>query len=158
VLTNNPPFDVQLEKLNKYSFLTAGVGEGTDEKAIGYSTASYGLGAMGLPGDFSSSSRFVRADFVRKNSVTNSDELSSVGQFFHIMSSVGVVKGACKDGEGRDHFTVYTSCMNTDKGRYYYTTYGNRRISCVDMHRCSLDGEALQRFSLLDNQDVFFQV
>lgn len=157
VLTNNPPFEIQLENLRKYSDLTSEYKEIAEEKDPPYASASYGLGALGLPGDPSSSSRFVRAAFVRKNSVSENDELSSVGQFFHLLSSVEAPKGICKNERGALHFTRYSSCVNTDLGLYYYTTYENRRITCVDMHKTDLDGEKLCRHRLLERQSVEYQ-
>lgn len=157
VLTNNPPFEVQLENLKKYSHLTAQNKEISKENYTPYSSVSYGLGALGLPGDVSSPSRFVRAAFGRKNSVSEDDVLSSVGQFFHLLSSVEVARGVCKTDEGRLHFTRYSSCVNTDLGLYYYTTYENRRISCVDMHRTDLDGERISRYMLSETQSIEYQ-
>lgn len=157
VLTNNPPFPCQLENLKNYRDLKThnpkapGVSEDT------HTLYSYGLGALGLPGDVSSKSRFARADFVRKNALSEKSELFSVEQFFHLLSSVEVIKGTCKTDEGKEHFTVYSSCMNTERGLYYYTTYGNRRISCVDMRKTELNGKSLSRYKLLENQDVLYQ-
>ncbi len=157
VLTNNPPLKYQLENLEKYWGLKPDNDGASENTEAPYSSASYGLGAVGLPGDVSSKSRFVRAAFFRKNSVSDEGELNSVGQFFHLLSSVEVARGICKTDEGKEHFTVYSSCINTERALYYYTTYGNRRISCVDMRRCDLDGEKISRFNLTKKQNVFYQ-
>ncbi len=157
VLTNNPPLIYQLENLKNYRELKTENNGFSDNTDTPYSSYSYGLGALGLPGDVSSKSRFVRADFLRKSSVSEEGELSSVGQFFHLLSSVEVARGICKTDEGKEHFTVYSSCINTERGLYYYTTYENRQISCVDMHKCNLEGEKISRFKLLESQNVFHQ-
>ena len=80
-----------------------------------------------------------------------------MSQFFHLLGSVEVSRGICLNPQGRVHFTVYSSCINTDKGLYYYTTYDNQQISCVDMHRCDLEGRELYRFPLVTEQQVFCQ-
>ena len=98
---------------------------------------------MGLPGDLSSQSRFVRAAFVRMNSVSGDSEEESIAQFFHILGSVDQQRGCCKLGDGKYEITLYTSCCNADKGIYYYTTYDNHQISGVDMHKADLDGAEL---------------
>ena len=158
VLTNNPPFDRQLDNLKRYDHLKTYNPEGLDtDKIGGCSSYSYGLGALGLPGDVSSASRFVRASFGRKNSASDGDELSSVGQIFHLLSSVEVVRGTCKTDEGKEHFTVYSSCMDTARGRYYYVTYGSRQITCVDMYKCDLDCQKVSRFDLMNEESIFFQ-
>ena len=53
--------------------------------------------------------------------------------------------------------TVYSSCMNTDKGIYYYTTYENAQINAIDMHRENLDGEKLISYELIKEQQINYQ-
>ena len=118
---------------------------------------SRGMGAMGLPGDLSSVSRFVRAAFVKCNSVSGDGEDESVSQFFHILGSVEQPRGCVRLPDGRDVITVYTSCINTQKGIYYYTTYENRSICAVDMHRCQLDGPALYTYPLEKEARIYRQ-
>ena len=101
------------------------------------------MGAIGLPGDASSSSRFVRAAFNKMNSVYQNSEQKRVSQFFHILGSVGQLRGAVQLKSGAYEYTVYTSCCNTRKGIYYYTTYDNSTVRSVDMHSVELDGEEL---------------
>ncbi len=155
VLTNNPPFEYQLRNLRKYKDLRNDNSGAVRDYTLPYSAYSQGLGAVGLPGDVSSMSRFVRASFLRENSVSEGDENSSVSQFFHILSGVEMVRGACLTDEGTLDFTLYTSCMNLTRGRYYYTAYTNRRLSCIDMHKTDLNLSELSRFPLRTNEDVF---
>jgi hypothetical protein len=75
---------------------------------------SLGMGALGLPGDFSSASRFVRAFFVKENSVANKNEKDSVNQFFHILNSVAMPKGCVWTKKGFE-YTRYSSCCNMVK-------------------------------------------
>lgn len=147
VLTNNPPFDYQLFALNNYMALSPDSPQNTFSKELDLKTYSRGMGGIGLPGDLSSQSRFIRAAFVRANSISKKDESSSVSQFFHILGSVDQPRGCCELGD-KYEITIYTSCMNADKGIYYYNTYDNRRISAVDMHRENLDGSELSRYPI----------
>ena len=103
------------------------------------------MGALGLPGDLSSASRFVRVAFTKMNSVSGTSEMESVSQFFHILGSVEQQRGCCELEEGKYEITIYTSCCNATRGIYYYTTYDNHQITAVDMHRCDLDAAALVR-------------
>ncbi len=155
VMTNNPPFPRQLENLEKYTALRTD--NGNAMSLLPEEFYCQGLGAVGLPGDVSSMSRFVRIAFGRRNSVCDRDETSSVSQFFHLLSSVEMVKGTCLTDAKTWDYTVYTSCANADKGLYYYTTYGNRRINCVDMHRVDLDGEVLYRYPLKLSEEISYQ-
>ncbi len=157
VLTNEPPFDMQLFNLNNYMRLSPKQPENSFSDALNLGTYSRGMGGLGLPGDLSSMSRFVRAAFTKLNSLSGSDEAESVGQFFHILGSVEQVRGCCEVAQDKYEITIYTSCFNADKGVYYYTTYNNRRITAVDMHRENLDSDSLARYPMLDKEDVLRQ-
>lgn len=154
VLTNNPPFDKQLQQLEKYKTLSP-----KEPASSGVSKDAYsrGMGGVGLPGDLSSASRFVRASFVKRNSVSGESERSSVSQFFHILGSVDQQRGCCEVKPGEYEITIYTSCCNADKGIYYYTTYENHQITAVNMYRCDLSGNTLYRYPLIKDQQIRYQ-
>ncbi|MDY2510655.1 MAG: choloylglycine hydrolase, partial [Ruminococcus callidus] len=135
ILTNNPPFDEQLFQLNNYMHLSPKTPQNNFSKKLQLQTYSRGMGALGLPGDLSSQSRFVRASFVKMNSISGNTEYQSVSQFFHILGSVDQQRGCCEVSNGKYEITIYTSCCNVDKGIYYYTTYDNHQISGVDLYK-----------------------
>lgn len=154
VLTNNPDFPTQLHNLNSFMNLSPRAARNNFSEKLSFREYSRGMGAIGLPGDFSSQSRFVRGAFAALNSVCGDTEEESVGQFFHIMDTVGQPMGSCQVAEGAYERTLYTCCMNADKGIYYYTTYENRRISAIDMHRENLDSASLVRYPLIVDEDI----
>ncbi len=156
VMTNNPPFEYQLFNLNNYRNLSVDNGENRFSENVQLSSYCQGLGGLGLPGDVSSMSRFVRIAFGRENSVCCEDEISTVSQFFHLLASVSMNRGICRTTSGKWDITVYTSCINIDKGLYYYTTYDNQQISCVNMHNTNLDADFLIRFPLITEQQIRF--
>jgi len=80
-----------------------------------------------------------------------------VSQFFHILHSVEQQRGCCDVGGGKYEITIYTSCCNADRGIYYYTTYGNHRITAVDMHAEDLESMELVRYSLLGTEQICWQ-
>ena len=157
VLTNNPPFDEQLFNLNNYMRLSPRTPANTFAPGLELNAYSRGMGALGLPGDLSSQSRFVRVAFVRMNSRSGDSESESVSQFFHILGAVDQQRGCCDVGEGKYEITLYTSCCNADRGIYYYTTYDNHQISAVDMHRENLDGAELGRYPLIQGEQIRMQ-
>ena len=118
---------------------------------------SRGMGAIGMPGDLSSGSRFVRVAFTKMNSKSGETENESVSQFFHILGSVEQQRGCCEVDEGKYEITIYTSCCNATKGIYYYTTYENNQITAVDMHKENLKGESLVRYPLIQGQQIKMQ-
>lgn len=157
VLTNNPPFEYQLFNLNNYRGLQVDNGENTFSEDLVLREYCQGIGAIGLPGDVSSMSRFVRMTFGRAHSVCEDTEAASVSQFFHLLSSVEMERGICRTREGKWDITVYSACINTDKGLYYYTTYDNRQITCIDMYKTDLDGNCVSRYPLMLEQQIRYQ-
>ena len=157
VLTNNPPFDKQMFNLNNYMHLSAKSPENSFSKNLNLTTYSRGMGALGLPGDLSSQSRFVRVAFTKMNSISGDGEMESVSQFFHILNSVDQQRGCCELDDGKYEITLYTSCCNTDKGIYYYTTYNNHQITAVDMHRENLDRNELICYTLITEEQIKIQ-
>lgn len=156
ILTNNPPFEFHLTNLCNYLNLSRGEPQNRFAPALGLAPYSRGMGAIGLPGDLSSASRFVRAAFTKLNSVSGESEVESVSQFFHILTSVEQQMGCCQVEKGFEH-TIYSSCCNLNKGIYYYTTYQNSRITGVDMHREDLNAANLISYPLLEQEQIFFQ-
>ena len=157
ILTNNPPFDQQMLRLNDYMHLSAKPPQNHFAEKLPLRPYSRGMGALGLPGDLSSQSRIVRAAFVKMNSRSGTAESKSVSQFFHILGAVHQPRGCCEVGDGRYETTIYTSCCNTDKGIYYYTTYDNHQITAVNMHQEKLDDIFLIRHPLVCEEQIHFQ-
>lgn len=157
VLTNNPMFEYQMYNLNNYMSLTKKEPMNNFAKELPMDNYSRGMGAIGLPGDLSSSSRFVRAAFTKWNSIDGENEEESISQFFHILGSVEQQKGCVQLEKGEYEYTIYSSCCNTEKGIYYYKTYYNSQITAVDMNREKLDGKELKSFPLRKQQNVYRQ-
>ncbi len=157
VLTNNPPFEYHLFNLNNYRNLKIINGDNTFSNKIELNNYCQGLGSLGLPGDVSSMSRFIRMTFNKLNSVSLNDENSSVSHFFHLLGSVEMVKGICLTPSNKYDITIYSSCMNTDKGLYYYKTYNNYQINCINMHKLNLNSREFYRFPLILNTGLHFQ-
>ena len=157
VLTNNPPFNEQMFMLNNFMNLSPKQPKNLFSSKLPLTTYSRGMGALGLPGDLSSQSRFVRVAFTKMNSLSGDSESESVSQFFHILGSVDQQRGCCEVEEGKYEITLYTSCCNADKGIYYYTTYDNHQITAVDMHREDLDGNSIVRYPLIKGEQIKMQ-
>ncbi len=157
VLTNNPPFDFMMHYLASFRNLTATPSQDCFAPGIELPVYYQGLGAIGLPGDYSSPSRFVKAAFVRGNSVSGDSEAESVSQFFHILGSVEMPRGCVCLKENVYDITVYSACCNQDRGIYYYVTYDSRCIRAVDMHREDLEAREVVAFPLAKDPGIQFQ-
>lgn len=157
ILTNNPTFEKQLFQLNNYMHLSTKSPQNHFSERLNLKPYSLGMGALGLPGDWSSQSRFVRASFVKMNSISGDAEPQSVSQFFHILGTVAQPRGCCEVGNRKYEITIYTSCCNVDKGIYYYTTYDNHQISGVDLYKEDLDRDDLIRYPLICGEQINMQ-
>ena len=156
VLTNDPPFPMQLFRLNDFAHLSPNDPRSPRFGSVPLTAYSRGMGALGLPGDGSSMSRFLRAAFTKMHACSGTSESESVGQFFHILGSVEQIRGCCRV-EDQNVITHYTSCCNLSRGIYYYTTYGNRCITAVDMHLADLEKKSLQVFPLVETERILLQ-
>ena len=157
ILTNNPPFDFHMYNLASHMQVSPMPPENRFSKQIPLKPFSLGMGSIGLPGDMSSPSRFVKAAFTKLNSRSGDSESESISQFFHILGSVSQPRGLSNVRGEEYEFTLYSSCCNTDKGIYYYTTYENRQITAVDMYAENLDSDALKSYPLILGQQIRYQ-
>lgn len=157
ILTNSPTFDIQLFNLNNYMRLSSGLPKNNFSPDLDFTRYSNGMGAMGMPGDWSSQSRFVKASFVKMNSICNDSEVESVSQFFHILSSVEHQRGCVDMGNDLYEITIYSSCCNTDKCVYYYKTYDNSQITAVDMYKEDLEGLDVISYPLVKIPKITWQ-
>lgn len=148
VLTNSPPFDFQMQYLNLFMGLSNNPVENRFSKEIPFKKFSRGMGALGLPGDLSSPSRFVRAVFTKVHTLKGKDEAHDIRQFFHILGSVEQQMGCVQLGD-QFEFTAYSSCCDTRKGIYYYKTYDNFSIVGINMHKEDPDGEKIINYPVI---------
>ena len=155
VLTNNPPFPFHLKNLAQYLNLTAEVPKNRFSETVDLQTFSRGMGAFGLPGDLSSPSRFIRAAFVKTNSLSKEGE--SVSQFFHILGAVEQQRGCVRLGKGKNEVTIYSSCCDLERGIYYYKTYENHSITAVELGQENLERNDLIIYPMKINQEMRMQ-
>lgn len=157
VLTNNPPFPQQLQRLSDYLHISPYEPENLFCPSLSLSPYSRGMGAMGLPGDLSSPSRFIRAAFTKLNSLSDDTEDACVSQFYHILDAVSQTRGCCRLGDDRQEITLYSSCCSCDHGIYYYSTYENRGITAVSLFDADLEDSELVRYPLIKELSIYHQ-
>ena len=146
VMTNNPPFEFHKMNMNNYLNLSAKSPTNRFSDYLALCPDSQGMGAVGLPGDASSASRFVRAAFLKWNSVAPQEEKANVSQVFHILDGVAMVRGTVVNEEGKYEMTTYSCCVNAQTGVYYYKTYEDYQIRERSMYDTDLDGTVLSMF------------
>ena len=147
VMTNSPPFSYQSLRVNDFSCLSPTPPTNKICPSVELSPYSRGLGAVGLPGDYSSTSRFIRALFALEHTL---NENSQVSAFFHIMDTVAVPSGTVIAESGKAVRSIYTCCADSDSMTYYFTTYGCRRIQAVRLAEICDD---IVCFSMTNSED-----
>lgn len=157
VMTNNPTFDWHLTNLNEYLYLTPNQPKETKWSNQNLKALGVGAGTLGIPGDFASVSRFVRIAYIRSNTPLIDDNISAITQFFHMLDYVKMVKGGVVAQDGMEDLTRYSSCMDQEKGIYYYKNYDNNRINAVDMSKEDLNGSEIKVFPYLTTEDINYQ-
>lgn len=157
VMTNSPTFDWHMINLSNYVNLTvSNVPQinvaGTEIKGLGQ-----GSGMLGLPGDFTPPSRFVRAVAFSKSALPVAGAKAGVLQAFHILNQFDIPKGAARGVEhGKEvaDYTLWTSASDLSNLRYYFRTFDNSRIRMVDLKAVDLDAHAIRSISMKGDEDI----
>jgi choloylglycine hydrolase len=140
VITNNPTFDWHLTNLRNYGNISGAPFKNTKWRDLEISPLSGGSGLLGVPGDFTSPSRFVRAVVFARNARSTSGGTDTMQEFFRIMDSfnVGANQGEGSNQSNKDSLpadTVWTSCHDTKNLITYYHTAFNRRIRSIHLNQ-----------------------
>lgn len=157
VMTNSPSFDWHLTNLTQYAGLHVNRHEAIKWSRLKLVTLGNGSGAFGLPGDSSSQSRFIKTAFLKSHVNIGDYENAGVVEFFNILNNVSMINGTVVDPIGRSEITQYTSCMNQEKGIYYYRTYKNSQINAIDMNKEDLNAKELKVFPYYDKPNFNFE-
>ncbi|MGG5460887.1 choloylglycine hydrolase [Clostridium sp. B9] len=144
VLTNSPTFDWHMTNLRQYlsmnynQITSLQVGN-EDLTALGQ-----GTGLVGLPGDFTPASRFIRVALLRDAMMKNAKDSINIMEFFHILNNVAMISGSVVTPAGKNDLTQYTACMDLEEGVYYYNTYENNQVNAIGMKKENLDGKEMK--------------
>lgn len=144
VMTNSPTFDWHMTNLANY--VTIGDKNIGKRDLAGHVINSLGQGSgmLGLPGDFTPPSRFVRAVAFSKSVLEVDDARAGVLQAFHILNQFDIPKGSARDVEHGNivaDYTIWTGAADLKNQRYYFRTFENSRIRMVDLKKFDLDAK-----------------
>ncbi|MGL5414492.1 MAG: linear amide C-N hydrolase [Clostridium sp.] len=153
VLTNPPTFDWHLTNLRQF---TNTLPAQLTTMCSNMELLPTGRGAVliGLPGDTTAQSRFIRAAFLRHFVMQRNDVC--IGDYFHILDNVAMLDGTAKNGgvDGMSEFTQYSSCMNLEKCTYTYKTYRSLALTSVNLLNEDLDASDIKLFKYKDNLEI----
>ncbi|MEF9935154.1 MAG: choloylglycine hydrolase [Clostridium sp.] len=157
VLTNTPSYDYHLTNINQYIGLSPNQPKESVWCSKEIKPLAVGLGAVGLPGDLSSVSRFIKSSYLKANIGSISDINQGINEFYHILSGVSMIGSSVLNNKGIDEKTIYTSCMDLENIVYYYKTYSGNNINAVDMKKENLDRDDIKVFEYIDSLEINYQ-
>lgn len=157
ILTNNPPFPYHRTRMQEMLGLTSQYPQNRFSEFLKLKPYGEGMGALGLPGDASPSSRFLRAAFLSFHSAAGRDSLTNVSQLFHILEQTGVVRGSVCTREGAYDLTRYSCCIDMEKKIYYFKTYENFQVQAIRLFNEELDAAGLQSYEIYASPQIYFR-
>ena len=158
VITNAPSFDWHVTNLRNYVNLTATNVPPVTIDGLDLGPLGQGSGLLGLPGDFTPPSRFVRAVAFTRAAEPAADAEGAVNAAFHILNSFDIVPGyvrADRGGQASPECTQWTAAADLAHRRYYYRTYEDPKIRYVDLGRLDLSGEKMIVRPIGDKRPTF---
>lgn len=137
-MANAPDFDFQMKNLANYINLRPVNVSTSDAFGATVAASSQGTGALGLPGDGTSASRFVRAAFFSTNHQSPAAASDGIHEVFHLLNQFDIPIGsvqAMSDGTTVSEWTLATCARDPRAGDYYWRTYGDQSIRKVSLPR-----------------------
>ncbi len=157
VLTNSPTFDWHMTNLSNYVTLSSNNIPSVDLAGKKIRSLGQGSGMLGLPGDFTPPSRFVRAVAFSTTAEPVATAKEGVLQAFHILNQFDIPKGAARgveDGHQVADYTEWTSAADLTNRRYYFRTFENSRIRMVDLKSVNFDSTDLRTISMQGGEQI----
>ena len=157
VITNAPTFDWHLTNLRNYLNLTSANAHEIEIDGVKLDQFGQGSGMLGLPGDFTPPSRFVRAVALARSAIPGDTAADAVDQAFHILNNFDIPFGSVRSTDDRqveDEITEWTTASDLKNKRYYFNTHGNRATRVVDLSRMNLDAKEIVTIPMSQQRDV----
>ena len=143
VLANQPGFAWHAENVRNYLNATPEVPTGVKWDKAELAPYGSGGGMRGIPGDYYSPSRFVRAAYLNANYPVKDTEEENVARMFHTLQGVSMIDGAARMTDGAFEITVYTGGFSARTNTYYYNTYDDPAIRSVALSDYPTNGTEL---------------
>ncbi|MCH9754048.1 MAG: linear amide C-N hydrolase, partial [Alphaproteobacteria bacterium] len=157
VITNSPTFDWQLTNLSNYINLSPYNINSLQLRNFKLEPFGQGTGMIGLPGDFTPPSRFVRAAFFSSAATPCENSEEALEQTFHILNQFDIPKGIVRQRErgeiSYDH-TLLTSVKDPQALKYFYRSYHNQAIQYIDLHQFDLNAKTIKAIKVQGKQQT----
>ena len=155
VLTNSPNYEWHKQNLRNYLGMYSEAKESQEIHGFTVTPFGEGSGCLGLPGDYTPPSRFVRLAYLRNLIRKPKDEAAGVCEMFHLFDTVTIPFGVHKNKKGQDEGTFYSNVMCAESLTYYVSFYTNRRVVAISLEK-EKEGTELKTFSLPEEEEIRF--
>lgn len=123
-----------------------------------FTQVGQGTGLLGLPGDFTPPSRFVRAAVFSASAKPSENAREGIEQVFHILNNFDIPLGAARaiDDAGNQHYdyTIITTARDPQSLRYYYKTYEDQTLPMVNLNQFDLDAPEVKKLKTNRDQPI----
>ncbi len=160
VITNSPTFDWQMTNLRNYVNFSMTNAPPVKLGSVTLKPFGQGSGMLGMPGDFTPPSRFVRAVAFSQSVFPSKTGDDAVLEAFHILNQFDIPKGAAREHEKDEHgniladYTIWTAASDLKARRYYFRTYENSQIRMVDLTKMDPNAKDVITISMKGGEDI----
>jgi choloylglycine hydrolase len=154
VITNSPAFDWHMTNLRNYVNFSLNNHPPIELGSVKLEPFGQGSGMLGMPGDFTPPSRFVRAVAFSQSVLPAKTGDEAILSAFHILNNFDIPKGSAREAEKDDQgnvladYTIWTAASDLKTKRYFFRTYDDSRIRMVDLTKMNLNAKDIVTFSM----------
>lgn len=149
--TNSPTIDWHLTNLRNYINLTPFNAKPVTLNGVTLEPFGEGSGMVGIPGDFTPPSRFVRAAIYSTTAIPSETNNEAVYQMFHILNQFDIPLGAARSKVGDVVYsdsTLLTCVKDPETLKYYFRSYNDQAIKVVDLKAFDLNAKAIKSLNV----------
>jgi choloylglycine hydrolase len=160
VITNSPAFDWHMTNLRNYINFSMTNVPPISLGPVVLKPFGQGTGMLGMPGDFTPPSRFVRAVAFSQSVLPSKTGRDAVIEAFHILNQFDIPRGAAREHEKDEHgnvladYTIWTSAIDLKATQYFFRTYENSAIRMVDLMTMDLDAKDIVKMSIKGDEVI----
>lgn len=157
VITNSPTFDWHMTNLRNFLHISPYNAQTVRLGSVTLAPFGQGSGLLGLPGDFTPPSRFVRAVFISQTAVAVSTSREAVFQAFHLLNQfdipIGMVRQKTALGFASD-YTMMTCVRDPKELKFYYKSHDDQTIKVLDLKQFDLEAKTIKKAPITGGQTV----
>jgi len=159
VMTNMPEFSWQLTNLANYMNLDSHDKKETKMNGIKVMPIGVGTGLLGLPGDWTPPSRFVKLAWEVTSALPAKNASEAVTLSSHLLNSVDIPLGAIKEVNGWYGYAQWLIIKDLTNKVLYYRTYDNQTLKAIDMKKLNFNvGAKPTKISIKEGAPKFVDV